>query len=244
MADPHYRAPKRSAIPREEFHIPVPGLAVHTVSATLDSPVDDPGRSAVLFAHGAGAGLDSSFMSAVAGELARRGLFVMRFNYAYAERMRRLAKRAAPDRRPQLEEVHRAALEHLRARLPGRRVVLAGKSMGGRIASYLAAAGEEVAGLAYLGYPLHPPGEPDALRSEHFGAIAQPSLFLAGARDALCRLDLLERELEAYGGVTTLEVVAGADPDFRVPRSDGRSRAEVLAHLAATVDAWERRTFP
>ena len=143
-----------------------------------------------------------------------------------------------------LEATHRAALATLRARFPKRRLLLAGKSMGGRIGSHLAAADADAAGLVLLGYPLHPPGRPERVRAEHFAAIAQPALFLQGTRDALGGVELLRRELEVFGGPVTLEVVEGADHDFRVPRALGRSREEVLDGLVGAIDAWERATFP
>lgn len=229
---------------REGLEIPVEGARVDAVGASLDLPDDDERRCAVLLAHGAGAGRDSAFMTAIAEGLAARGLAVLRFDYPYTERMRREGRRLPPDRRPLLEATHRAALATLRARFPERRLLLAGKSMGGRMGSYLAAEGADAAGLVLLGYPLHPPGKPERLRAEHFAAIALPALFLQGTRDALCRLELLRTELEVFGGVASLHVVEGADHDFRVPRSSGRSRDEVLGELADAVDAWERATFP
>lgn len=188
--------------------------------------------------------MDAELLAHVAGALAERGLPVLRFNYAYTERMAREGRRRPPDRRPVLEAVHRAALAALRARYPERRIVLAGKSMGGRIASYLSAGGADDSALLFLGYPLHPPKKPEKLRSEHFGALAVPALFLQGTRDALCDLGLLRRELERFGGIATLRVVEGADHDFRVLKRSGRTRAEVLVELVEAIDEWERSTFP
>jgi len=229
----------------EALRIPVDeALArVDSVSAVLDAPEEDSGRPALLLAHGAGAALDSEFMSTIGPGLARCGLPTLRFNYGYSERMTREGKRRPPDPRARLEHVHAAALELLRARFPARPIVLAGKSMGGRIASYLAAAGEG-AGLVFFGYPLHPAGKPEKLRSEHFGAIAQPALFLAGTRDALCTLELLQSALETFGGVTQLTLTEQANHDFAVPKRTGRTRAEVLQELCSTTAEWVTSTFP
>lgn len=229
---------------REVIEIPVEHRDVASVSALLDLPGTDGGRSVVLLAHGAGAPMDSDFLETVAAGIVRAGLPVLRFNYVYSERMRREARRLPPDRRPALEDVHRRALALTRERFPERRLILAGKSMGGRMASYLAAEGADADGLCFLGYPLHPPRKPDRLRSEHFPAVALPALFLQGTRDALCEVELLREALETFGGTITLHLVEDADHDFKVPRKTGRGRAEVLAELVESISEWERATFP
>lgn len=231
-------------MPGEVFPIPVRQGGVDEVHARLDVGDAESGRSALVLAHGAGAGMESGFLEAVAAGLAARGLAVLRFRYAYAERMAREKRRLPPDRRPTLLGVHRAAVEAARERLAGRRLLLGGKSMGGRMASHLAAEGTECAGLVFFGYPLHPPGRPEKPRSEHFGAVARPALFLQGTRDALCRLEHLQPALRTWGGRATLEVIEGADHDFRVPKAMGMSREQVLDALCDAVDAWERATFP
>ena len=228
----------------ESLRITVPHAAAEWVSALLDQPAEDPGRSVVLLAHGAGAPMTSDFMAAAAEGLAAGGLPVLRFNYVYTELALREGRRRPPERQPRLLETHRAALATIRERYPERRLILAGKSMGGRMSSYLAAEGDDCAGLVFFGYPLHPAGKPEKLRSEHFAAIAQPALFLQGTSDALATLELLERELETFGGARTLEVIDGADHDFGVPKKTGRTRDEVRAELIEKVLAWERTTWP
>jgi predicted alpha/beta-hydrolase family hydrolase len=224
----------------------VPHEGVQHVSMLLDLPPAgvDLGTSVFLLAHGAGAPMTSTFIAGVAERLAARGLPVLRFQYAYMEQLQRSGVRRPPDRRSLLEAVHRAAHRDLQQRFPGRHLLLGGKSLGGRIASYLAAEGEACAGLVFLGYPLHPAGKPDKLRSEHFAALAQPALFLQGDRDALCDLALLRTALEVYGGQATLAVIAGADHGFEVLRSSGRATDEVLDEVAARTIAWVRATFP
>ncbi|MCP3915984.1 MAG: hypothetical protein GY711_10550 [bacterium] len=226
-------------MPQENFEIPVENAAVDWVSGTLDVPADETNvRDAMLFAHGAGAPKDSAFMTTVAAAIAAAGVPVLRFNYAYSERMQREERRLPPERRPRLEAVHHRALDVLRERFPEQRVWLAGKSMGGRISSYLASEGNDCAGLVFFGYPLHPPGKKERLRSDHFPSITQPALFLQGTRDALCDLELLEPALTTFGGKAELHRIEDADHDFKVPRRTGRSRDEVLNELARTTCAW------
>jgi predicted alpha/beta-hydrolase family hydrolase len=224
----------------------IPHEGVQHVSMLLDLPPEgaDLETSVYLLAHGSGAPMTSHFIAGVAERLAARGLPVLRFQYAFMEQLQRSGTRRPPDRRSLLEAVHRAALRDVEQRFPGRRVLLGGKSLGGRIASYLAAAGETCAGLVFLGYPLHPAGKPDKLRSEHFAALAQPALFLQGDRDALCDLQLLRAALALYGGQATLAVVEGADHGFDVLRSSGRSLGEVLDEVAARTITWVQTTFP
>lgn len=222
---------------RTELQLPLGGQKVDCVAALLDEP-DFAADSAVLLAHGAGAPMDSAFMEAVASRLVAGGLPVLRFRYPYMERAAREGRRFPPDRRPALEAAHLAALAELRRRFPDARVLLAGKSLGGRISSLLAAEGVACEGLVFLGYPLHPQGKPERLRSEHFPACLQPALFLQGTRDKLCDLALLAESLELYGGQARLHVVEGADHGFEVLKRSGRTNAEVLDELAEVILAW------
>ena len=135
----------------------------------------------LLLGHGAGADQSSNFMVSFAEGLAARGIDVVTFNFLYTEQGRR-----APDRNEKLEACYRAAIAAVKAEGNPKqdRLMIGGKSMGGRIASQVAAEGvEELAGLVFLGYPLHPPGKPDQLRSEHLSKIGKPMLFVQGARD-------------------------------------------------------------
>jgi len=195
--------------------------------------------SAVLLAHGAGKGMESDFLVTIADGLAAAGLTTLRFNYLYTERMARGSARRPPDRRPVLEDVHRAALDCLRAQQPRARILLAGKSMGGRMSSYLAAAGCECAGLCFLGYPLHAPRKTDKLRADHFGDIHVPALFLQGTRDALCELDLLAKCLTSFGAAHEVHVIEGADHDFKLLKKLERTRDEVLAELTDAIVRFE-----
>lgn len=227
-----------------ELRIAIDHPHLDAVGAILDEPGGKARPRPVLLAHGSGADMTSEFMADAAAGLVQLGFRVLRFRYAYMERMQREGRRRPPERAPVLEAVHRAALATLAREAPGERPLLAGKSLGGRMATHLAAQGEDAGGLILFGYPLHPAGKPEKERSEHFPAIVQPALFLQGTRDALCELPRLERALTTYGGEATLAVVEGADHGFDVLVRSGRTRDEVRAELFERIDTWERATFP
>ena len=226
-----------------ELRIPVEARHVETVRAVLRRP-EAPRESAVLLAHGAGFHLDSPWMAAVAEGLARRDFTVLAFNYPYREHALEVGKNRPPDRAPVLEAAHERALEALREAAPGQRLLLAGKSLGGRMSTHLAAKDVPCAGLVLFGYPLHPPRKPERLRDEHFAAIVQPALFLQGTRDTLCDLDLLGTSLRRWGGTATVDVIDDADHGFHVRRSSGTSDEEVLERLLDRVARWDDETFP
>ncbi len=213
--------------------------------ACLDQPEKDNNRSVVLLAHGAGVGMSSPFMGDLAEGLAGAGFPVLRFHYAYAQRMLDEGRRRPPDRRPALEAAHLGALALLREHYPSRPVLLTGKSMGGRMSTYLVAEGAANArGIVLFGYPLHPPGKPEKLRDDHFPAVTLPSLFLQGTRDALCDLDLLNKSLARYGGPAQVHVIEGADHGFSVLKRSGRTPSEVQAELVTQFTQWEAGLDP
>lgn len=228
---------------REELELEVPH-EVERVAAVWDRPAGAPRARSVLLAHGSGADMRSPFLESVAAGLCARGFAVLRFRYPYMERMTREGGRRPPDRAPVLEAVHAVVLERLLEREDGRRPILAGKSLGGRMSTHLAAKGADAAGLVLFGYPLHPPGKTERLRSEHFPALVQPALFLQGTRDELCDLELLREALRHYGGRATLSVIEHADHSFDVLVRSGRTLQEVHAELLDAVDRWDRSTFP
>lgn len=139
---------------------------------------------AIVLGHGAGANQTSTFMVQIATDLAERGIGCLTFNFLYTEKGRKL-----PDRNDALELCYRKVIEACHAgnfpALGEGKLLIGGKSMGGRIASQVAAKGDvDIAGLVFLGYPLHPPGNPTKLRDAHLPSIRQPMLFIQGARDA------------------------------------------------------------
>lgn len=182
-------------------------------------PAAKTGRKGVtiLLGHGAGADQLSGFMRMVAAGLAARGLDAMTFNFLYKEK-----GKSVPDPKAKLESCYRAvidaALKH--KKLKGNRLVIGGKSMGGRIASQVAAAeGERVAGLVFLGYPLHPPGRPDKMRDEHLPEIKARMLFCQGSRDAFGTEEEIKEIIKKHRLPATLYVIEKGDHSFKVPKS-------------------------
>ncbi|MDE0168619.1 MAG: dienelactone hydrolase family protein [bacterium] len=201
-----------------------------TVSGRWACPRHPSGR-AVLLAHGTGAGQDHPGVTTIRDGLVARGHPVLTFNYPYTEAGRRFP----PDRRDVLLACHRAAAEWLRARFPG--IVMAGRSMGGRMASYLAAAGEPCSGLVLYAYPLHPAGKPDRLRADHLPVVGVPMLFFTGSRDALALPHLVDRWLAPLDRAT-IEIIPDADHSFRVPKRSGRSFEQVMECMVARTSDW------
>jgi uncharacterized protein len=174
-------------------------------------------RMTVVLGHGAGANQLSGFMRMLAGGLAARGLDAMTFNFLYTERGRRI-----PDPKAKLESCYRAVIEAARRhkKLKTNRLVIGGKSMGGRIGSQVAAAGAgDIAALVFFGYPLHPPGRPDKLRDEHLKDVRAPMLFVQGSRDAFGTPDELRAVIKKFRLPATLYQVEGGDHSFKVPKS-------------------------
>ncbi len=172
--------------------------------------VDGDAGRVVLLAHGAGTNQHHRLMADLAAGLAGEGLTVVRFDYPYTSEGRK-----APDRAPVLIECHRAVFMEVWRRL-GEAPVLAGRSMGGRIGSMLAASGAETSAVIAYGYPLHPPGRPDRLRIEHLPAISVPMLFVRGERDALSRADLFDLHIRSLPGASVLDIPA-EDHSLRKP---------------------------
>ena len=192
----------------------------------------------VVLGHGAGANQLSAFMCLVATGLAARGIDAMTFNFLYTEQGRRL-----PDPKARLESCYaaviKAALNH--RKLKKNRVVIGGKSMGGRIASQVAAAGgKPVAGLVFLGYPLHPPGRPDKLRADHLKDIKAPMLFVQGARDAFGSEAEIRAVIKKLRLPATLYAVEGGDHSFKVPKRPGVPQEKVYEAIMDEVVRWIR----
>lgn len=170
-------------------------------------------RTAILLAHGAGAGQLSPFMARLARGFADRGISSATFDFPYMA-----ARRKVPDRAPALEAAWRQAIAAGRAAFGSLPLFLGGKSMGGRIASHVAARGDAgpIAGLIFFGYPLHPPGRPDQRRDAHLPEIAEPMLFVQGGRDPFGSGDEIRALLPRLRRAT-LHEVAGGDHSLKAP---------------------------
>jgi predicted alpha/beta-hydrolase family hydrolase len=131
-----------------------------------------------------------------------------------------------------------AVIERARAELGPSKLVIGGRSMGGRAASMLAADGYTCEGLLLLAYPLHPAGKPEKLRDAHLSRIATPVCCFNGTRDALCRRDLMERALASVRSRWEMHWLGGADHSFHVLKSSGRTDADVLREVARASEAW------
>jgi predicted alpha/beta-hydrolase family hydrolase len=189
---------------------------------------------AVLLAHGAGADMHAAALTTVADALADAKIPTLRFNFPYKE-----AGRRSPDRPPVLEaSVREAAAELSRlGKVPPERLVLGGRSMGGRICSVVAAS-DGALGLALLGYPLHPPGNADKLRVEHFAKLRMPVLFASGTRDAFGTPEELERHAKAIKGRVTFHWIDTGDHGFKPLKSSGITPQEALDSVAEAVVAF------
>ena len=200
------------------------------VSSLLQRPAD--AQSLFVLAHGAGADMHHRTMVAIVDALARHRVATFRYQFPYAEQGRR-----APNRRLQLIETVRAAVEEASGHAGGLPLLAGGKSMGGRMTS-LAQAEEGlpgVCGLVFFGFPLHAAGSPSQERGMHLDHVALPMLFLQGTRDRLASLELLRPLCRKLGRRTSLHVVEDADHSFHVLKRTARSEGEVLDELAREV---------
>ena len=238
----------------------------------------------VILGHGAGAGQLHPFMRLFAEGLAERGMDALTFNFQYMEQGRHV-----PDPKAKLEACYCAVIEAARQhkKLKGNRIVIGGKSMGGRIASQVAAGlqtGElttpsdskingttktasgsikktssremarlrskraitaeppgqsiHIAGLVFLGYPLHPPGRPDKLRDAHLPQIKSPMLFIQGARDAFGSGEEIRATIKKHNLPATLHIVEGGDHSLKVPKSLGVTQTDVYTSILDSIGSW------
>jgi len=214
----------------EEYAFEVPGSG--RVSALIVHP---PGAIlGYVLAHGAGAGMRHAFLEAIADRLAVRGVATMRYQFPYME-----ARKGRPDSPAVAVATVRAAVEEATRRFAGLPLIAGGKSFGGRMTS--TAAAEEplpgVRGLAFLGFPLHPPGKPGTSRAEHLDRVTVPMLFLQGTRDEFAEVALLKQVIVRLARRAAYHPVEGGDHSFRVPKSAARS-TDVLDELAGTISRW------
>jgi predicted alpha/beta-hydrolase family hydrolase len=215
------------------------GAALGEVSAFLLRPPD--AWLLYVLAHGAGAGMRHPFLDRVSAALAARGIATLRYQFPYMD-----AGRSRPDSPPMLQATVRAAVMEAGELSPDLPLIAGGKSLGGRMSSSAAAskALERVRGLAFLGFPLHPPGQPGTQRADHLRHVDLPMLFLQGTRDAFARLDLITDVVSGLGARASLHRVDGADHSFGVLKRSGQSPERVMDELAGAISDWARRLVP
>ena len=207
-----------------------------SVSALLDAP--DAPLACYVLAHGAGAGMTHPFMARTAQGLAARGIACLRYQFPYMEAG---GKRVDP---PALAHATvRAAVACAAQQLPGLPLVAGGKSFGGRMTSQAQALAPlpGVAGLVFIGFPLHPEGKPSLTRAEHLAKVELPMLFLQGTRDGLAEESLIRQVTDGLGARATLRLIDDADHSFHVRARSGRNDAQVLEALLDDIAAWVPR---
>jgi predicted alpha/beta-hydrolase family hydrolase len=184
-------------------------------------------RARLVLAHGAGVAMDAPFLAQIAAGLATRGVEVVRFEFPYMHRQRETDRRAPPDRMPALEAAFRAVIERVRDQLP---LFLGGKSMGGRVATRIADA-LAVQGVLVLGYPFHPPQQPQKQRVEHLRTLTTPCLIVQGTRDPLGAAD----EVPGYALSENIRVhwLADGDHSFAPRKASGHTLA---GHMETAIE--------
>jgi predicted alpha/beta-hydrolase family hydrolase len=210
--------------------------AKHRVSGLLLAPPK--ARALYVVGHGAGVGMRQKFMEATAEGLAARGIATLRYNFPYMEAG---GKRVDPP--PLCHATVRAAVveaARLRPKLP---LVAGGKSFGGRMTSQAQALDPlpGVRGLAFLGFPLHPPGKPSTDRAAHLADVKVPMLFLQGTNDEFAELAILKATAARLGKRATLRLFEHGDHSFHVPAKSGRKDAEVMAELLDALTEWTEK---
>ncbi len=204
-----------------------PGAHVYAAAGTA--------AAALILAHGAGAGQFHPFMVSYAGAIAAAGLDVVTFDFGYMEQKRRV-----PDKAPVLEARYLEVIDIARREVASaaRALFIGGKSMGGRMATHVAAADAALplAGLVLLGYPLHPPGRPETRRDAHLPRLGRPALFVQGSRDTFGTPEELRPVIDRMTPTPTLHVVDGGDHSFKV-----RGRSDIDAAVQQVIVGWIAR---
>ncbi len=213
--------------------VTIPVDDTSTVSGLFQHP--EGARACFVLAHGAGAGMRHPFLEQVADELAARHIATLRYQFPYMERRSR-----RPDSPKVCHGTVRAAVSMATRLAPELPLIAGGKSFGGRMTSQAQAASPlpGVKGVAFLGFPLHPPKQPADSRAEHLAAVRIPLLFLQGTRDEMADLSLLQPLVASLGDRATLKLLADADHSFHVPARTGRNDAQVRGELLDAFAAW------
>ena len=221
-----------------EFNINVNQMGTVT-GLHYRAPGSKGARDTLILGHGAGANQTSQFMVHFAEGLADRGIDIVTFNFLYTE-----LRRSAPDRTEKLEACYSATIDAVRQidAIAGSLLVIGGKSMGGRIASQVAAMGVgDLAGLVFLGYPLHAPGKPEQRRSKHLAQIRAPMFFAQGTRDSFGSPDELRSVIDELSLKATVYEIEGGDHSFKVPKKGPASQEQVYDTVMDEIAGWIRR---
>lgn len=199
----------------------------------------EPEQPLFILAHGAGNDMHSPFIKTVSDGLQQRQVTVLRFNFPYKTEGKQL-----PDRSEVLEDSWKRVITWVEANMKYRGLFIGGKSMGGRIAAMIAGEFPQVAGLIFLGYPLHAPGKYDEIRDDYLYPLPQPMLFVQGTRDGFARMDLLQSTLNGLRDRARLHWVEGGDHSFKVLVRQGISYPETLSKVAEVVAGWIHQQAP
>ena len=198
-----------------------------------------PSDPVFIMAHGAGADSSSDFMESMAEQIAAHGVYVVRFDFPYMLKRRDDGKRRPPDRMPKLLDAYRDVILEI-----GRPCVIGGKSMGGRVASVLSQAEDRpewIKGCACLGYPFHPPGKPESLRTEHLQSLVTPVLMVQGTRDAMGS----QEEVRVMTLDDALEYVwlEDGNHDLKPRKASGFSHQDHMSRAAEAVADFVKKTI-
>jgi uncharacterized protein len=202
-------------------------------SAVYEPSTSGPDVAVFVAGHGAGGNMSDRAMLAAANALRARGFGVVRFNFLYREK-----GSGRTDPMPKCMSVIDAVVNRVRSEVSPARVIIGGRSFGGRAASMLAAEGFDADGLLLLAYPLHPPGQPTKLRDAHLPAIRMPVICFNGTRDEFCTRDIMERVIRTATAPWEMHWLEGADHSFHVLKSSGRTDADVVNEMADASARW------
>jgi len=221
----------------------IPVTKDESVSAILTMPPNKKKSFSVgvITAHGAGNDMENDLLVAFTGGLAKAGYPALRFNFSYKEKGLK-----APDSQKKLEDTWEAVYWHFQKNndVNVNHIIAAGKSMGGRVASQMAAEKRlQVEGLIFLGYPLHPAGDQSKIRDAHLYQVKMPMLFFAGTRDNLCDMTKLQTVLKKLSAPWKLEIIEGGDHSFHIPKSMGITESDIYNRIVKTAREWIETTF-
>lgn len=208
-------------------------VSVENDGRRVTASITGRGPDVVALSPGAGGTRTTPQLLKAAARLDPARFTTVLFHFPYQE-----AKRKFPDPPALLESTVARVAEFCRAEFRPRRLFLGGRSMGGRICSQAVAKGLGCDGLAFLAYPLHPPGKPEQLRDAHLGSIGCPMLFLQGTRDVFARRDLLESVLSKLGAKATLRLFEDADHSFKTQRGAALNSPKTEAAVLDALSDW------